>query len=182
MKVTKQLHLGPDDYVENDQEIEDLAKYIQECEAEEGQNHRNYDSEEFKGQGRVVSPSRVIDNLLDYDLDDNIDILVNQFNQDMQINRQNDMRREQRQNNNQRRRNRRRIDEMANSLIAGVHGIARNSIRNPFARGANQRVGRRNNHHEVPEDLGYEDLLDLENRIGHVSKGYASYIINCIPI
>jgi hypothetical protein len=101
----------------------------------------------------------------------------------MQISRRNNHQRENRQNNYEYRSRRRQNDQFANNLLAGVRGFARNTVRNPFQIGANQRVRRNQDHHqEVPEDMGYEDLLDLENRIGQVSKGYPSYVINSIPI
>jgi len=150
-------------------------------------------------QGRDVSPSRIMDSILDYDIDDNIDIISSQFrnqadpdhqrrnqgnppnnnlgqdrnNYEVPSNMQNSFVQPQIRN---RQRNR-----ISNDLAYGVRGVRR-IIRNPFNIGIGQRVGGPLNQQNDNENMNYEELLELQSRIGSVSKGYKENILKCIPI
>lgn len=74
-------------------------------------------------------------------------------------------------------------DGHLNNLLSGIPSLVRRRINNPFANLGAGRQNRRSSNVAVDhENMNYEQLLELEERIGHVSRGYSKKEIKAIPI
>lgn len=145
-------------------------------------------------RGNLVDEWNAID-IRDYDIDNNLDSLLAQsqaaFRRDS-----NRIRNQEQQINVLNPRPQRRRDN-GNDLLNEIPGVVRERIMNPFANvraeAANlrpqyrRRVERnprpRNQQMEVDIDnMSYDQLLEFENNLGNVSKGYKKDEIDTIPI
>jgi hypothetical protein len=136
----------------------------------------------------------VID-IRDYDVDNNLDILLAQSQSAFR--RDSNRMRNQEQNINVLNPKQQRRRENGNDLLSEIPGVVRERIMNPFANvraeAANlrpqfiRRIDRnprpRNQQMEVDIDnMSYDQLLEFENNLGNVSKGYKKEDIENIPI